>query len=513
MLKENNVGFFDEKCTALIFTMAIMLIALILRITPLANTWLWSDEIFSASLAEAGFVKAFLGTIRHDLHPPVYYLQLVPWAAVLPGDRGLLLNSVMWDMARLAMTMFALWHISGPRAALIGGLAGTFLGSGLYNAENLRMYAMMGFSIVAAWHLTEKIFTRSEKVSWRDGMILMILQVMIVGAHGAGPFFACFVVLHGIVMWLQIKGGWRDRLPWLCAQAVTGIAGLLVVVNGAVRATEHYRIDWTWQEILTPLGFMSAGTTLFGSTFNILIPATLTCMIIALGFMVSASRKVTVIYVIAPIVLSLVVSALVKPIYGFRILACAAVFLPIILGIGFSELRGGKSRTGQAVVMILTLGIIGFGIHQRVFYEKYHNYPALASYLKEQSKPGDVILQYHQPATAWALGRYLVGPGWGDIMSVQHPDSEKWDRMFAKIGPGVQRIFKPETDRMRYEDIEIGLGERAANELVPEAKRVWVVATFTYDDGAVPGILRSRNPDICMSFRGAYLCRYDMKHP
>ena len=130
MLKE-NVGLADGKHAVLIFSLAIAVMALALRIMPLSNTWLWSDEIFSASLAEAGFVKALLGTVRHDLHPPVYYLQLVPWTSVFPGDRGLLLNSVMWDMARLAMTMFALWRISGPGAALIGGLAGAFLGSSL----------------------------------------------------------------------------------------------------------------------------------------------------------------------------------------------------------------------------------------------------------------------------------------------------------------------------------------------------------------------------------------------
>lgn len=78
MLKE-NVGLADGKHAVLIFSLAIAVMALALRIMPLSNTWLWSDEIFSASLAEAGFVKALLGTIRHDPHPPVYYLQLVPW--------------------------------------------------------------------------------------------------------------------------------------------------------------------------------------------------------------------------------------------------------------------------------------------------------------------------------------------------------------------------------------------------------------------------------------------------
>lgn len=495
----------------LLLALAIAGLALVLRLLPLPDSWLWSDEIFSASLAEAGFVKALLGTVRHDLHPPVYYLQLVPWSALFPGDRGLLLNSVLWDMARLAITMLALYRIAGPGAALAGGLAGAFLGGTLYNAENLRMYALMGFAIVAAWFLTERIFARAGKPAWRDAMLLLLLQIMIVGSHGAGPFFVLPVILHGAVLWLQSGGGARARLPWLCAQAVSGAASLLVIINGAGRATEHYRIDWSWQEILTPLGFMSAGTTLSGSTAGILGPAALTGMIIALGLLVRRARQVTLIYVLGPIVLALIVSAIAKPIYGFRILACAAVFLPVILGIGFAELRRSGTRAGQVLVAACVLGIIGLGLHQRLHYRKAHDYPALAAYLRDNLQPGDVILQAHQPATAWALGRYLIGPGWGDILRVQHPDSDKWARLFARLGPRVQQIFRPDTDRMRYGDTPIGLGEAAANDLVPQAGRAWVVATFAYEDDAVPEILRAREPDACTEFRNVFLCRYDQR--
>lgn len=507
-----DVGLIARRSAIWKLVLVISVPALALRLLPLLNTWLWSDEIFSISLAEAGFVKAFLGTVRHDLHPPVYYLQLVPWAAIFPGDRGLLLNSIMWDMARLAITVIALYRISGVSAALLGGLAGAFLGSSLYNSENLRMYAMMGFAIVAAWSLTERIFTRSGRPSWRDGMLLLVMQIMIVGSHGAGPFFVSFVVLHGAIIWLQMGGGWRERLPWVCAQAMTGIVSLLVIANGAVRATEHYQIEWTWLEILIPLSFMSAGTSLLGSTVGILIAATLTCIIIAFGLAARRSRLMTFVYVLAPIFLSLLVSAIAKPIYGFRILACAAVFLPLILGISFAELRRAGNRTGQILVFIATLGMVTFGIHQRIYYKKDHDYPALASFMHEQLRPGDVILQYHQPATAWALGRYLIGPGWGDIMSVQHPNSEKWVRMLARLGQPIEGLFKAETDLLWYKDIKIGLGERAANALVTRAERVWVVATFVYDADAVPEVLRSRHPNTCMDFRGAFICRYDMKN-
>lgn len=508
-----NIRWPAGKSAFLILTAAIAILALLLRLLPLSGSWLWSDEIFSASLAGAGFAKALLGTIRHDLHPPAYYLQLVPWATVFPSDRGILLNSVMWDMARLAITMIALYRIAGAGAAMIGGLSGAFLGSSLYNAENLRMYAMMGFAIIAAWVLTEKIFARTGRPSWRDGMLLLVLQIMIAGAHGAGPFFVSFTVLHGMTLWFQRKGSWREHLPWLCAQMATGIISLLVIANGAVRATEHYRIGWSWQEIFTPLAFMSAGTTFSGNTAGLLIPAALTCMIILLGLAIRPARRVTLIYVLAPIALSLLVSAVAKPIYGFRTLACAAVFIPVILGICFAEMQRTSSRAGQFLVTAFTLCTVIFGMHQRIFYEKGHDYPALAAYLRAQLQPGDVILQYHQPATAWALGRYLIGPGWGDIMRVQHPDSDKWDRLFARLGPGVRTAFKAETDRMQYKGIPIGLGEQAANELVPKAGRVWVAATFVYDDYAVPAILRSRKPDACMDFRGAYLCRYDRAHP
>jgi hypothetical protein len=135
----------------------------------------------------------------------------------------------------------------------------------------------------------------------------------------------------------------------------------------------------------------------------------------------------------------------------------------------------------------------------------------LVAHLRDALQPGDVILQARQPATAWALGRYLVGPGWGDVLQVQHPVNEKWEKLFARLGPTVANVFAAETDRMTYDGTIIGLGEIAANELVPAARRAWVVTSFVYNLEATPEILRSLDPASCKEFRGAFLCLYDLQ--
>lgn len=492
-------------------SIVILLISIALRIWPLPGTWLWSDEIFSVSLAEAGFWKALLGTLRHDLHPPVYYLQLVPWAAIFSSDAGLVLNSVFWDIARTVITMAVLYRMYGRNAALIGGLASAFLGAALYNSENLRMYAMMGFAVVASWALTERIFSPSRTVLWRDVGALFFMQILIVGSHGAGPLFVVYTMMHGaVLLWSERRSGWRPYYPWLAAQALIAMIGLGVMLNGVLRETTHYQIDWSWNGVLFPLGFISAGTTLPYSGAPGLFAATVvTVAIIALAMTHSMARRIALIYVVAPIIIALLVSATVKPIYGFRVFYTSAVFIPILLGILLGTPGGRTSQAGRAIAISCLLAVIGFGIHQRLEYRKEHDYPALAARLKADLQPGDLVVQIRQPATAWALGRYLIGPGWGDIMRVQHPDSDKWKQLFAKLGQQVRSLFAAETDRMRYGDTVIALGEPASNALIPDAKRVWVLSTFAYASDAVPEVLNAQKPDACWDFRGAYLCRYD----
>lgn len=245
-----------------------------------------------------------------------------------------------------------------------------------------------------------------------------------------------------------------------------------------------------------------------GMTLTVL-SAAVTVGIILIGLASRGARRIAAIYVLTPVLLAILLTATVKPIYGFRTLLCAAVFLPVILGLAASEVVRQGNRVGQAFVGVALLGLVVFGIHQRVHYSKAHDYRAMAAYLRANLQPGDIILQRHQPATAWALGRYVVGPGWGDIMQVQHPDRPKWRELFQRLGPGFASVFRAETDRIRSGDVVIGLGDPAAAELASKANRIWVAATFRYDDGATPEVLQGREPVACEAFRFAFLCQYD----
>src|ERR1700691_4084014 len=79
----------------------VFVLGIFLRIVALGREGLWMDEIYSATFAAMPFVDTLVAVLRFDVHPPLYYLQLVVWSAMVDVDRWLTSNSVLCVAATL----------------------------------------------------------------------------------------------------------------------------------------------------------------------------------------------------------------------------------------------------------------------------------------------------------------------------------------------------------------------------------------------------------------------------
>jgi len=124
----------------------IVLVGVILRFY--AGTPLWLDEAISAALASEGLAELFEG-LRHDGHPPFYYLLLMGWTKIFGGsDEAVRALSGVISVLSLVGAGFLLRKVAGRWMALmmVGVLASSPFA--IRYATEVRMYALLVFLLL-----------------------------------------------------------------------------------------------------------------------------------------------------------------------------------------------------------------------------------------------------------------------------------------------------------------------------------------------------------------------------
>ncbi|MBT6971190.1 MAG: hypothetical protein HOA03_07935, partial [Actinobacteria bacterium] len=124
----------------------IVLVGVILRFY--AGTPLWLDEAISAALASEGLAELFEG-LRHDGHPPFYYLLLMGWTKIFGGsDEAVRALSGVISVLSLVGAGFLLRKVADRWTALmmVGVLASSPFA--IRYATEVRMYALLVFLLL-----------------------------------------------------------------------------------------------------------------------------------------------------------------------------------------------------------------------------------------------------------------------------------------------------------------------------------------------------------------------------
>ena len=127
----------------MVLGMALVLIAVVVRLIGLSLDSLWFDEVFSVRIARLG-LREIISLAANDVHPPLYYLLLHFWTRLFgETESAVRMLSVVFSV----LTVFVIYHLAlklfDRRTAIFTALLTTLSPLQVFYAQETRMYAQL----------------------------------------------------------------------------------------------------------------------------------------------------------------------------------------------------------------------------------------------------------------------------------------------------------------------------------------------------------------------------------
>ena len=416
---------------------AVVCAGFAIRCIGIGGRWLTGDELWSASLAKDGPWTALLTTARFDVHPPLYYLQLSLWMLFGHSDQWLMLNSILWGTAAVALLTVAASEIHGPRIGLAAGAMLAVAPAALNYGDDVRMYPMLLALIVLAWYTQARWL---DGTSGRFGAFWMIVaQCAMAYSHGAALVMLSGVVLLGGTT-LLLRWDWRQLGRWIGIELVVGLLVSPTIIVALMRGVNHPAVPG-FDNFLQTWTFLTTGDSTLQAPF--VAGAVILLAVLLLGAELdSAAALQTGMLVFAPLILAGVVSHAYKPVWLDR------TFLPVVpficLGLARAPLDRGRtaSRTpwyGAAVFAVLLLAWVGLAIPNQITREKGDGFKPAAALVHTLQRPGDLIV-CGPNYTYWYFLWYYAGPHWGEPRHAFILNAD-WQHMMARLPPALTAVL------------------------------------------------------------------------
>jgi mannosyltransferase len=453
----------------------IFSLALWLRTVALGRESFWLDEIYSASLANLSLLGTTLAVLLLDVHPPLYYLQLNVWGWIGHGDVRLLLNSVFWSAATLLAVFFGTARHLGTRSGLFALSFCAVMGSEIYFAHELRMYAMYSCLSVLSWIAANRF---CADYRCRTAVPLIVLLAAISAIHGASILAVSAALLY--VFPAGNRHQVRRLLPtWIGTAAVVACAYLPWALNAGIRHVFH-----TYGPSIHAASQTIAGWIIgYGHAPLPQWVAPAATIAVALGLIaavVSLPRLLRMVacFVAWPLIFGSLLCLAVQPIWLDRTFAFCAPFVAIAFGAAMAHLTLTLyARIGLITAVMVVLSWLAY--MQAITPYKLQHYRDLANYLAEHAQTGEIVYA-PDSATFWGASRYLIGPDWGSIFILHDPAEmphlKKWQLLYSSLGADrLRRLgLLPEGRRLDSFRIPMFIGQTPLPEL-QTATAVWLI--------------------------------------
>ena len=417
----------------------ILLVGAALRWAAIQADGLWMDELYSASYLNLSLWEIVVAVLRFDLHPPGYYLQLALWALFGQSDEWLRFNSIAWSLLTVAAVALGTAARAGRIAGLSAAALTAVLGSELFFASELRMYAMVTGVVVLAWWCIDEWQLRGR----RGALWLLAALLLVLSSLHSVAFLACGSLLA--YAWLRAWQLGRLAGDWKTLSGLslwTALVLLPWLANASLRSVSHTQRPGL-DTIADTLGGWSLGYFPGLSPWLYALCAAIALAVLLFLLLRGGPpvRAITLAFVLGPIVLVAAISWLLRPIWLDRTLAYAAVFVPIALAMQLSACpRAGRHAAlwGAALVLLQAAVLFGPGAGvERLTASRKMQVREAAQFIA-QNNPQQLAVHVPQNLRFWGIARYLVGPQWGSLLAVQDPqhvdDSTTWERIYARLG-------------------------------------------------------------------------------
>jgi mannosyltransferase len=416
--------------TALLLV-AILLLALGLRVHRIGAQSLWNDEGTSIALAQRDAVTIARDAAR-DIHPPLYYWLLSGWVDVA-GTSEAAVRSLSAGLGVLLVALiFALGRFLAGRWT---GLAAAFLAAinpfQVYYAQEARMYMLLAVWAALAFYAALRWAAQASSHGvgsspQRWGLLYVLAAAGGLYTHYAFPLV---VLAVNLVIAVQIVLEWktaptdgRSRLLWwLAFQGAAGLLFLPWLPAAYVQLTTWPQPTAAYSLLAaltrtSQLLIMGPATAAWSQTLLYILPFVLLLRPIA-----RSPRLPRPVAYLAPVLWLIVPLAL---IFGLRLFKDAYLKFMLVTSPAFCLLAGRvlvpffqrprwlKVAESALYGLLWALLILASLTGLRSYYDDpayaRDDYRAIAGYIEAAGRPGDAIL-LNAPGQQEVFGYYYDG--------------------------------------------------------------------------------------------------------
>lgn len=238
-----------------------------------ADSDLWLDEALTVNISRLS-PSDILESLRHEAHPPVYYLLLHAWMQVF-GESDAAVRALSGVFAVLALPLA--WLAGGRLAGRAGGMATLLLVASspfiIRYASEARMYSLVVLLVLAAWLGVRRAL---ERPSVARLLVVALLTGLLLLTHYWALYLLMATVLGMAWRWRRSSGD--DRVA-VIRVLIALVAGALTMLPWVVYAfPDQAQVETTFGPsrpgvLLAGLlvGVTSGEAALFGMALVVLI--------------------------------------------------------------------------------------------------------------------------------------------------------------------------------------------------------------------------------------------------
>ena len=472
------------------YTMGLLLIltGLLLRVWIRAPGDFWEDETIAATHAVQPFFEVIIDTVRNDVHPPLYFLQLHFWSLLGRSDFWLILNSVFWSFAALASFSWVVHKIFGPRTALLATAVFAVMPSPVYMGDQLRMYAMLETFIIWAFYFSSSVFGTRLLTKWRiAGLAALLLAIVNTHAIGSIAVFACG--LYSLKLALDRPGDRRALVIWLAIYGLAAACAVPWAVSGMLHDANLHE-SASLQSVLITASSTTIGNIAYLNSMMRFTGALMWLLIAGLGVMFRPTRVIACVFLVMPVLLSICTTVFLKPVFKWNFFSTLeAPFIALVLAMAMSSLK--KESVSKCLIYAVLGALCAITVQTRLTVRQSSGYRYLADFIKANFETGDIVY-IPQPSNFWGLAWYLDGPNWGSPLEIAAIPSAQWRSVYRKLGPQMVADFKlnPKSQVLNENGIKLLVGNASSGQ-AKGASRIWLVTVPRADlaAGYPPSVL------------------------
>lgn len=383
--------------------LAILLVALSLRLYQLGTESIWLDEATEIGIAQNGFVE-IPGLSLRDRNFPLHYLLLHLWMSLF-GDSefSVRLPSALFGLFSVAMLYKVGALLFDKETGLMGSAVMALSGYQVYYSQEARPYAMMVFLALVSFYFFLRLFEGGK--DYRVLAAYVLSTTLLIPTHIYGLFFVFAQALFLLGFFLKRRSEQaRNFRGWALAGGAIVVVCVPVFLYLAYQLKQPYIYQHNWiKEFLTPENLYNSFALYAGapqSPSPVLLSLLMLFALIAVVALAKSKGQRAKLYVLSlwlvvPIVLPLLISQLVVPIWFDRYSIAVLPALYLLAAQGIRTVSGvGAVRAYGWAVSLAALAVIGFfsaGVLQDNFEAGKEPWRALVKYVEANAEPGDVV--------------------------------------------------------------------------------------------------------------------------